>query len=63
MQNSEVIVAINIDKEAPIFKVCTYGIVGDLFEVVPILIDEIKRVRIERTLTKESVKAESAGER
>ena len=63
MQNSEVIVAINIDKEAPIFKVCTYGIVGDLFEVVPLLIDEIKRVRIERTLTKESVKAESAGER
>jgi len=30
---------------------------------VPLLIDEIKRVRIERTLTKESVKAESAGER
>jgi electron transfer flavoprotein alpha subunit len=45
MQTSDVIIAINQDKQAPIFEVATYGIVGDVFQVVPALIKRIRESR------------------
>jgi len=52
MQSSDIIVAINRDPNAPIFKVAHYGIVGDLHKVIPVLIEEIKKVRAEETVEK-----------
>ncbi len=45
MRGSKVIVAINSDKEAPIFKLADYGIVGDLFKIVPAITAEVRKLK------------------
>ncbi len=45
MRGSEIIVAVNIDPSAPIFRIADYGVVGDLYEVIPKLIEELSKVK------------------
>ncbi|MGI6169238.1 MAG: electron transfer flavoprotein subunit alpha/FixB family protein [Christensenellales bacterium] len=48
MQNSDCIIAINKNADAPIFQVADYGIVGDLYKVVPMMVEEVKRIKAEK---------------
>jgi electron transfer flavoprotein alpha subunit len=47
MSSADVVVAINNDPDAAIFRVCDFGIVGDVFEILPVLIEKLR----ERTAT------------
>jgi electron transfer flavoprotein alpha subunit len=51
MQGSDVIIAINQDKQAPIFEVATYGIVGDVFQIVPAIINRIRELRAQKPVS------------
>ena len=57
MRESEIIIAINRDPSAPIFNVSDYGIVGDLYEVIPILIRELKNELRRRGIEGEAEKS------
>ncbi|HVN71802.1 MAG TPA: FAD-binding protein [Desulfomonilia bacterium] len=48
MQDSDMIIAINRDREAPIFEVATFGIVGDLFKIVPAITEHVRKVKARR---------------
>jgi electron transfer flavoprotein alpha subunit len=50
MEHSEIIIAINKDPQASIFSVAHYGIVGDLHQVIPVLIAEIKKAKAEDSI-------------
>jgi len=50
MQDSDVVIAINRDKDAPIFEVATYGIVGDLFQVIPAITNRLRELKSTRGL-------------
>lgn len=50
MQDSDVVIAINRDKDAPIFEVATYGIVGDLFQIIPAITNRLRELKAARGL-------------
>jgi electron transfer flavoprotein alpha subunit len=52
MQDSDIIIAINRDKDAPIFEVATYGIVGDLFQIVPAITRQVREFKQQKNVCK-----------
>lgn len=48
MRNSDLIIAINNDPDAPIFDVAAYGIVGDAMEILPLIIEQLKEIQVEK---------------
>jgi electron transfer flavoprotein alpha subunit len=52
MQDSDVIVAINRDRSAPIFEVATYGIVGDLFQIIPAITEYVREIKAKKAAAK-----------
>ncbi len=58
MQTSDVIIAINQDKYAPIFEVATYGIVGDVFQVVPAILNNIRELRSKKCGSSDTVSSQ-----
>jgi electron transfer flavoprotein alpha subunit len=50
MQDSDMVIAINRDREAPIFEVATYGIVGDLFQVIPAITNRLREIKAAKGL-------------
>jgi len=58
MQGSDVVIAINQDRQAPIFEVATYGIVGDVFQVVPAIINNIRELRAKKGGSSDTVSSQ-----
>jgi len=52
MQDADLVIAINRDRDAPIFEVATFGIVGDLFKIVPAITEQIRKRKTEKSTPK-----------
>jgi electron transfer flavoprotein alpha subunit len=59
MQDSDLIIAVNRDREAPIFEVAHYGIIGDLFEVIPALTRRLREVAKDHSIPNDDKRSAS----